>query len=363
MGQTDRVLKRALSLIKNHKYSSVIRLLESKIPHYLENDEFMLYLGASCFYIGDIGGAVSYLGRGDRIDPDNTAIQLYLAASHLKKNNTTEAVRIWLAVLDIDEQNKEARKGLDIIRSFGSPDDQRKFCQSKKILQLVPGFGLSVSTIVFVLLLAVFVGIATTFILLLSHYGTSGIKRETRADRVGVERSIDRRETLADTGETTYYILTEKEVKASFRRAIDAFNDGDDNLARMEINRIKLSNASSLIKGKIHLLEGHLEPPGFDTFRTNFSFQDVVGDPQLFNGCHVLWRGKVSNLIETEDSVSFDLLAGYDSGQVLDGVIPVKFNFFVSVNPDLPVEVIGEVHLGEGQIYLNGVSIHTIILK
>jgi hypothetical protein len=362
MKKSDKLLVRARSLLKNRKYSSVIRLLESKVPKYLESSEFMLFLGAACFHIGDLGGAVSYLNRGDRIDPDNRDIQLYLAATNLKKNNTTEAVRIWLAILDADQNNKQAKKGLETIRNIENPEEHRRFCQSKTVLQLVTGFGTPVSNWVFLFLLLIFAGIVFSFTAVILTQKDWFVNRNaSRSEKIGLSRRVDLNQPIIEAGGSPLVLMTENEVKESFFKAMASFNDGDDNAAQYEINRIKLSNASSVIKGKVHILEGHLITPSFDTFRTNFDYADIAVNPLHYQGCHVLWKGRVSNLVSDDNSVDFDFLVGYDSGKVLEGIIPVHFDFYTTINTSLPVELIGRLELKEGKPVLTGVSIHTII--
>jgi hypothetical protein len=59
---------------------------------------------------------------------------------------------------------------------------------------------------------------------------------------------------------------------------------------------------------------------------------------------------------------SFDLLVGYDTRKVLEGIVPVNFDFSETVDPERPLEVLGRIvpisaSGGEG-VRLEGVALH-----
>ncbi len=124
------------------------------------------------------------------------------------------------------------------------------------------------------------------------------------------------------------------------------------------INRVLLSNADSAVKKEVLLLKGYLKPPTFSTLTTSYSYAEVVKQPLLYESCYVRWKGRVSNLVTTKTYIGFDLLVGYEKGTILQGIVPVKLNFPVKIDPSLAIEVLGRIHISQKKILLTGVSIH-----
>jgi hypothetical protein len=140
------------------------------------------------------------------------------------------------------------------------------------------------------------------------------------------------------------YVFTEDEVERIFDRATSFFHNFRDNMARREINRILNSNASSTVKERASLLMEYLQTPDFSTFQDNFAYNDVISEPWLYQGCYVRWRGRVANL-SVGETITFDLMVGYEDGRVLEGVVSAVVPFGVSIDAGESVEVIGQVEV------------------
>ena len=93
----------------------------------------------------------------------------------------------------------------------------------------------------------------------------------------------------------------------------------------------------------------------------NFKFKEVQEHPVLYQDCYVIWKGRVSNLVIGENSINFDLLVGYETEQVLEGIVPVQLNFAAHIDPAFPIEVLGRIEPEGNQIYLEAKSIHQFI--
>jgi hypothetical protein len=76
----------------------------------------------------------------------------------------------------------------------------------------------------------------------------------------------------------------------------------------------------------------------------------------------VAWRGKLANLAMTEQSLSFDLLVGYENERELSGIVPVILDFAVQLENGIPLEVLGIVAAEDGRVSLKGVSLHRLSL-
>jgi hypothetical protein len=105
-----------------------------------------------------------------------------------------------------------------------------------------------------------------------------------------------------------------------------------------------------------------MEVPGFDTFRRgdNVAYNDVIEDPLLYNGVHIIWRGMATNVVTADTGTTFDFLVGYDTRKTLEGIVPVIFSHAVPLNPERPLEVLGRIVPAgpDGPIQLEGVALH-----
>jgi len=353
-------LKIASKLFHARKFGELTRLLEPQVFRFRESFIFFYLLGVSCLYTGDFGGAYSYLKRAVQLDPENTDALLALAATHLRRRENNDAILTYLKVLEHDKNNRKARSGLDLIRTTPEPNDLYEFVHSKRFTSLFPGTGFHFPGLLPISIVAVilFAG-ALIFTFIRDDFDFS----LRSAERVELEDvSISKDEELVSTSGNFRYVLTEKEITKTFDSIKDAFNDYDDNRAQMEINRILNSNASQNIKDKVAYIQSFLGEPDFTTFKTNFSYAEVSGDPFLYENCYVMWKGKVSNLIIDTETIRFDLLVGYEKQKVLQGIVPVFLSFAEKIDPDQPVELIGKVVIGN-TFQLEGKSIHLLSIQ
>ena len=125
-----------------------------------------------------------------------------------------------------------------------------------------------------------------------------------------------------------------------------------------EINRLLLSNADNSTKQKAELLSSYITVPDFTTLKTNFSYQDFIIEPELYNNCYIHWKGRLSNLIITESLITFDFLVGYDGKKILEGIIPVTLDFGARIDSDFPIEVLGKIKKTNNQYIIEAVSVH-----
>ena len=145
------------------------------------------------------------------------------------------------------------------------------------------------------------------------------------------------------------------------KKAKEYFLSYHDNLALREINRLVLSNASQTVKEQARTIKDFVPEPDFTTIRDSFTFEEVAADPPLYEGCFVVWRGRISNLDVNEERVQFDLLVGYDTSEVLEGVVEVVLNFGVVLTQGRVVEILGAVRLEDGEtLSLRGISVHKL---
>lgn len=349
--------KKAIKLYRRKKYTGVIQILEPQVFRFRESFTFFHLLGMSCLHVGDIGGAFSYLNRAHDLNPKDINTLLGLAVVYLRKQDTQKALSTWFMVLDIDPNNKTAQKGLKFLKKYADTEDLQTLQDTSKLVRIMPSvkfkhFNL-LSPLIGVIILTIFVSAG------LYLYRT-GFLENKGPQREGIENfNISGRPDIDQVDAA--YQLSEKDLKHLLIEIKDDFNHFNDNHARLLINKILLSNADEKVKKQMTVLKGYLKEPTFSTLNTDFSYREVLKEPLLYEDCFVNWRGSVSNLVITEDSISFDLLVGYENGKILEGIVPVILDFAVKVDPSLPVEVLGKIVFSDDKLYLKGISIHQFI--
>lgn len=354
-----RTLARAGRLYRRRKFSQVITLLEPQVFLFRESYRYYFLLGMSCLHTGDFAGAFSFLQRALDIDERPDAM-LGLGAVLLRRRHMDQALRNYLDLLDLDSRNKRALRALQWLRNVENPDEVVEWFEDRRIRKILPPPGIYIpSWITYGAATAIFV-----FLLGLSvRYGVSVLNTPGDDDRPGTELVTLNRtagELVADSGQYRYE-FSQEEVEELFGRVGRYFNENRDNLVRRELNRIADSNANSRIKGRAELLREYLVAPDFSNFRDGYSWREVNDDPLLHRNVFVRWQGRVANLVIGDDRIRFDLLVGYHTGQVVEGIVSVELDFAVVLENNSPVEIIGAVEIGPGeQIRLRGTSIRIL---
>ncbi|MFP4643224.1 MAG: tetratricopeptide repeat protein [Spirochaetales bacterium] len=361
-------LQKAYRLYYAKEYAKVIALLEPQVFMYRENPNFYRLLGLACLHTRDLGGAESFLMRCMQLDRDAVAPRLELAACYFAKRDNESAIELWLEILDDEPENRYAARGLKVLRTGPESDTAERYRESGRLRALYPDIRRPIPWI-----RAGTVAVLGT-VLVLAAVNAPDIVPAIQAT-LGWERSQEHREgveniDLSDESELTQdapadggegdaprYELSDSEIEATFDRMREYFLDERDNMANREINRILHSNATSELKTRAKTLQGYLKAPSFADFSDGFSYEQVTSDPWLYDGAHVRWRGRPSNVDINEERIAFDFLVGYEDGRELDGVVPTEFDFAVRMDSSYVVEILARVEREDGEeIALQGVS-------
>jgi len=341
---TQNVLNKARRWYRKRNFQEVIRLLESQIFRFRENFDFFFLLGSACLHSGDYGGAASYLRRAAQLRPDHVPTLLGMAALELKKADVEEALKHWLRVYELEPHNTIARRGLALARKGLQGNDIEELWSSGKAKDLYPAIPFSPSRLLVPgLLAALAAAVLLGAIFLLPRLKTP------RGGRPGLEE-IDlslSQPPLTGPNRGAYYQLSEKEILNSFSAAKKHLLQYRDNLAVKELNRLLLSNASLPVKEKARLLKSMVAQPDFSTIRDAFPYAEVRAIPFLYDGCHVVWAGKVANLEVGKSAITFNLLVGYQQERELEGIVPVRLLFPLLLENGADVEVLGRVVVEE----------------
>ncbi len=353
------VLARGKHLYRKHRFSRVIAILEPEVFQYRDSHEYYALLGLSCLHTGDFGGAYSYLKRADQLRPGDADVRLGVAAVHLKRNETNEALQLWLSILDRDPKNKKAKRGLDAVRQAKDPESLYAFLESGRFRRLFPSPPLRVPVLV-----PVFAALAVLASLAYVTYPrwSALLEQAPPAARPGLADITlpDEPKSLTDYQGVSQYILSEREIQRAFKQAKALLADYRDNMARRELNRILYSNAAAAVKERAMLLVDYVQEPTFATVRDSFAYEAVSKDPLLHDGCYVRWRGKATNVRVSTERINFDLLVGYEDERVLEGIVPVYLRFAARLDPGFSVDLLAQVEATEEEFALRGISVHQI---
>jgi tetratricopeptide (TPR) repeat protein len=361
----DPILTRASRFARSGKYETAIRTLEPEVNRYHGSFYYYYILGSSCLRTGDFGGALTYFRLAHETKMREPLAILGLAALFLRRGETERAVDYYLDILETDPNNHTARKAMKVIRRHAGTDDFSGWLETGKLPTLyppIPFAGFSTKEILgaFAVLFAVCLLSLGCLIRLKVIPNPFLIK----SSREGVPAfSLSREERMApiQTGGSYRYTLTRVQAVDVYEKAHSQFTAYRDEAARINLNRLLESNASPELKNRARIIISYMETPGFDTFKRgdNVSYTDTIKDPALYNEVHIIWRGMASNVLTNDSGTSFDFLVGYDTRKVLEGIVPVIFQYAVSINPEQPVEVLGRILPdSEGGIRLEGIAIY-----
>ncbi len=354
------VLVTAKHLLKCRQFSRAITLLEGSREYYRDNADYYVTTGIACLYVGDFGTANAYFNQARKITLINMDMLLGQAAFFLHRGDTDRAVEYYLEVLDNDPGNKVAKRAMEFIREDGTYESICRLEESGDFHKFYPPLGINPLAIARISLSAVagiLIALTVLFFIRPADYSSG------RADLSSLVLSSEEKKNAQEkdlSGGVYRYILSDSQIRDSYEKSLQYFQDGRDNAANVEVNRILNSNASQAIQKKAALLLSYFEEPTFDTITDNYSYLNVAKDPVLYLGCWVSWSGRVTNAITENGSYRCDLLVGYENLEKVDGIVPVFFSNapVPEIEGDRAVTVLAKIGVESGKITLNGRAVH-----
>lgn len=405
---TPSVLQFARKLMKRRKFSRAISILELNRGKYSGSYEYYLALGTSCLYVGDYGNAWDYYEEARKIRVQGTELYLGQAVILLKRGETERAVQYYLDIQSLNPNNTVAADALEFIRkSNNNYDVISAYFDSGKIERFYPPLGMNPDLIRNCILIGLALGLCISFGFVIGYLRsrpkpvkpvdaktqflqdmqlTEGEKlnpsqtyyrplENQEAASSGESGGVQTAPVISDAkAQTESYTLSDADIKSSYEKALDLVIKERDNAAHVELNRILRSNAAGSIKAKANDLLASLYKvkPAFGNLKDNFSYKQVVQDPGLYDGCYVEWKGRIANPVQADDgSISFDLLEGYDSKVVLEGIVRVYIPEYltrqsidgtmvsiVKLDTEKPVRILGSISPVGDSFLLNGTSVN-----
>lgn len=353
----------AWKFMRRRKFATAINILEARRDIYEENFEYYVLLGIACLYVGDIGSSVTYFANARKIKLTDTRLLLGQAAIFLRRGDTDRALQYYLEITGNDPNNKTAKNAIEFIRTRGDYDTICRWVDTGRIEQFYPPLGVNPEKIAAITIPAVcfVLGVALVFALL----PRKNLYKGERRDLTELTLSTDEKNNAQEkdlSGQTYGFILNDKQISKSYVAAMEYFQSHRDNAAQVEINRILNSNASVSIKQKARVLMSYLEEPTFDTLTDNPSYGAVESEPSLYLDTWVSWGGKVTNAVINENgSYTCQLLVGYETGEVVEGIVTVNFTSAPNIMPDQPVKILGKITTQDKKLVLEGRAVYQSI--
>lgn len=121
---------------------------------------------------------------------------------------------------------------------------------------------------------------------------------------------------------TDEFYYSSKTLADDFYSAKDLIKKGEFNGALLILNKMYHSNASFMVKEKVNFLIEFIRNIDERTYE-NISIREVAARPYLYRGYAVEWKGKVANLKERDESMTFTLMIDYHDKEVFSGIAEV----------------------------------------
>lgn len=346
------------------KFSEAVSLLEGKADIYEGDFEYYIMLATGFLYIGDIGSASTYFQKARRIKINDSRLLLGQAIIFLRRGDTGRALQYYLEVKDIDPSNQIAQNAMDFLRKNGDYDTICRCFDTGEIQKFFPPLGKNPYKpfYIFLPVVACVLGVLLT-IILMPKINFNG----SRMDLSTLELTAEEKQNIIEkdlSSQSFKYILTSKEISKAYSDAINYFQGHHDNLSQVEINRILNSNASIAVKKRALVLMGYLEDQTFDSIKDKIPYKQVENEPILYLDCWVVWSGRISNsVVNADDSLTCQLLVGYETMKNVDGIVNVYFDKQPSFQTDQSVSILGKVEIQDGAIVLKGKAIYQSVNK
>lgn len=351
-------LDEAERLYGRRRWAELIGLLEPLSPMYRDHKRFCFLLATAYLYREDIGGAYSYYRRAGHLDFRDTGTAVGLAAVLIRRGESDKAIQLYIEVLEREARNAAARKGMAYLRAHASGESDARGGKALRALYPKPPF--RARTPIAVLLFLALIGLAFWAGPEIAERLKNA--RQNRPSIAAIALEAEDRASPIDSSGGFSFVLSEKEAVDTFDKAKRLFLEYRDEAALVEVNRLRLSNASRGVKAKADALALYAREPGFQNMPDRFGIAEVNAFPSLYEGVGVLWKGLPANIEQGEDSTSFELLVGYHDKRRLEGIVLVRLPFAAVIDPNTAIEVLARVtRPGDGAqaYYLSGIAIHS----
>jgi len=362
----DPILNKAASLAKKRDYEKALRILKDEEDRYYGSFKYYYLYAVICLHSGSFVEAHENFNLARKIKMRDPNTMLGIASLYLKRINTVQAIDYYLDVQEIEPKNKIAKNALLIIKKHSAPDALSDWMTPGKLSKLfppIPSPSISLKTVINVSLVFAAVFAAVYIVLALLQIAPGPFKPKTQRPVSLYELSVSERNNPVQAGgyfQTTP--LTQDQVINLYNEALSLFADYRDEKAKININKLLLSNASQSVKNRAQLMKDSMAAPGFHNFnlKDNVSFTEVSAQPAVYQDVYVLWKGMARNIELTDEYTRFDFIVSYDTRTILEGIVTVFMDTPQRINTERDLEILGKITLDNSTngFRVEGTAIH-----
>jgi len=280
-----------------------------------------------------------------------------LACLHARHNDKDKAISYWCMALEKNKYNKRAKKALDYIREKGREINLIEDDFFDNIFPKQPFY--FPLKYLFVIFLFIIIAALLSFGAYFGYnYYKNNLKyiSNEKYDKINDIKLPDYNPNLLDSPKekNKKYSYNENEIKAKYNKIRKYILNNDAVNAQIEINQIKLSNASLAVKNKISIFENFIDEPDPVKFKNLISYDDFIKEKILYNNVYILWEGRIVNLSINEERIKFDLVIGNNDAGTIKGIIPVIFKKYIKLQNNEIVKIFGIINVNKDLHYIEG---------
>lgn len=344
-------------LFHEKKYDEILKLTVFNLNRNIDriDSTYIRYQGICSIFKKNFYHAkmcIELLEEKGEINSKDYEILAFLYARH----NDKEKVLLSLCkALEKNKNNKNAKKVLDYIRDKGRELNIGEDPFFDRLMPKEPFF-IPFNFSLRILIILIFISIASYFVYnglkkIYSKY--SKLKTREEINKVYLpDYNPNLLEKPKDPTEKHSY--SEKEIKEKFEKVKSLILSNNVVDAQININEIKLSNASFAVKLKVETLESFIEEPDYATFRNKIDFDTLIKRKEIYNKIYIKWKGRVINKSIYKDMIAFDLVIGDEDKGVINAIVPVIFAKAVIVENNDKIILFGRIKIEENKIYIEG---------
>lgn len=299
----NQLLENAKRLYYKNKLKASKKLLDECVEINYTNTDVFKYLGLIFVYQNDDQAAFKSLIRAYRANLDDPEVLHALAFLELKDRNMEKALDYWLGALELDPEDKIAKRNMERVRR--TKDLDRLIQSVRPSSYLKKGLVFPVISFPVMIIFSAVLFIAAGVVLSLRMWenvenGKPAFQRAVR--KMNLEQMTD----YINAGSPALFRFDNQEVPAFFRSIKRALKDGKLNQVIIELNRIRHSNLREDVKEKFLLFGDFIpEPEHYKDVDMNINPEALFNEPTLYQGIYLVLDGKIRGLSTSREGHSF----------------------------------------------------------
>lgn len=348
---------RVFYFLHSHAYEELLKISDCDLFDPAHNGERIKYQALSSFYLKNYYHSrkcYEILSDNGVAGYDDYNKLAYIYSRHNEKEN---AIIAWCKSLEKKKNNLPAKKALDYIKGQGREVNLIEDTFFEEITCREPAY------IPFKKMFLTICAIVLAGLLILSaiRYLPGVIKKiRTNTGRKEIAKVVidDYNPNIIakPKNEEEHYSYNENEIRKQFDTIKDKIIHDDTDQAIIQINRLRLSNASISVKAKLDILESFIDEPDYADFKNSITYQEIKENPAIYNNVYIKWYGRIVNSVYDRKAgeIGFNLVVGDEANGIVEGIIPVLFTKRVIAENNKYGTVFGRVVVAGDRITIDG---------